>query len=357
MKPSGQGYRVAVVGASTLLGKELLRILEERNFPISRLVTFEADQEEPDLPIVDFTEQLHATVADEDITASELDIVFLAARPGSAAEGASFLHRAGKGPCVVIDMADGLGEEPADSPGGVLSIPFLERTLRRPERSAECTRFISAHPAVIVLSGLLLRLAARFALKSAVAQIFDPVSEHGSRAIEELQKQTVNLLSFQKIPQSVFGGQLAFNVLPRLGGEHAGALADLDSRIRRQVRQYLGSRAPLPAIRVCQAPVFYSLAFSLYVETAQPVASEALSAALAAEGILVRRRSEPAPSQVEAAGSGDILVDAITVNPENPAGIWIWAVVDNIRLAAMNAVDIAESLPGVKQPPGREKRP
>lgn len=189
-----------------------------------------------------------------------------------------------------------------------------------------------------------MRLAARFPLKGAVAQVFFPASEMGAQGIEELQRQTVNLLSFQKAPHSVFGAQLAFNLLAQLGGRHSAELTDVENNIRRQLRQYLASRVPLPALRVYQVPVFYSLAISLYVETAQPVAPEALGAALAGEHLRVRRRSEPAPSQVEAAGSSDILVDTIAPDTDHPTGVWIWAAVDNIRLAAVNAVEIAESL-------------
>jgi len=53
MKPGQEGYRVAVVGASSLLGKELLGVLEERQFPVSRLVTFDSEEDEPELPIID----------------------------------------------------------------------------------------------------------------------------------------------------------------------------------------------------------------------------------------------------------------------------------------------------------------
>ena len=195
----------------------------------------------------------------------------------------------------------------------------------------------------IVLSNLLLDLAMRFPLRSCVAQVFLPASEMGPRGIEELQRQTVNLLSFQKTPQKVFGTQLAFNVLSRLPGKHASEINALEARVRRQLRQYLGDRAPLPALRFCQAPVFYSLAFSVYVEFGQPIAANAVAAALNSKNIAVRKHSEVAPNQVEAAGSGQILVDAISVDPGHPTGCWIWAAVDDIHLAAENAVDIAEN--------------
>ena len=354
-----QGYRVGIAGASSLLGQELLRVRKERELPVSRLLTFEADEEEPDLPVVDLSEHLEAVAADEKVPATELDFIFLAARHGQTPPSLRPALEAvrvgatttGQAPhCVVIDLVEALGESSGGVPHTVMSVPFLERTARSAEASPPSGVLISAHPAAIALSGLLLRLAARFPLKGAVAQVFFPASEMGAQGIEELQKQTVNLLSFQKVPQSVFGTQLAFNLVAQLGGKHSAELTAVENNIRRQLRQYLANRVPLPALRVYQVPVFYSLAISLYVETAQPVAPEALSAALAGEHIRVRRRSEPAPSQVEAVGSSDILVDTIAPDPDHPTGIWIWAAVDNIRLAAVNAVEIAESVRGRLHP-------
>jgi aspartate-semialdehyde dehydrogenase len=351
MKPGKEGYRVAVVGASSLLGKELIAVLEERRFPVSRLVTFEADEEEPDLPIVDLRENYQAAVQDQDVAEAELDFAFLAARPRFAGGLPAFLRAPrstatdGTQPpaphCVVIDLTG--GEGPGEPPGKVLCVPFLDRRFPAGDK-VESQFYVSAHPAVIVISSLLLHLAARFPLKSAVAQLFSPASEIGPRGIEELQRQTVNLLSFQKIPRKVFGAQLAFNLLPRSGHGERGSLTDLENRLRLELRQYLGQRVPLPALRVVQVPVFYSWALSLYVEAAAPVGAEKAGAALQGERLRLRRFSQDAPSQIEVTGSSNILVDDVTPDAEHPAGIWVWAVADNLRLAAVNAVEIAESL-------------
>ena len=83
MKPTAQGYRVAVIGASSLLGKELLNILEERHFPVSRLLTFDDEDDEQALPIVDLTEHSQAIVADENVREEELDFAFLASTSGT----------------------------------------------------------------------------------------------------------------------------------------------------------------------------------------------------------------------------------------------------------------------------------
>jgi len=380
MKPAQEGYRVAVVGASSLLGKELLSVLEEQAFPVSRLVTFEADEEEPDLPIVDLRGESQAAVEDREVSEAELDFAFLAVRPRSLpAFLSAALQRTVQGSvqdlrpsepstearhCVVIDLAGaGLdGGLAAGLPDGAssgqdiartfvsrrVSIPFLDRRYSPPPESASEAAasgfLVSPHPVVIVISGLLLRLASRFPLQRAVAQVFVSASEIGPRAIDELQKQTVSLLSFQKIPSKVFGTQLAFNLLRRPGKSGESHLPDLESRSRMELQHYLRGRVPLPALHLVQAPVFYSLAISLYVETARAVTAEEATAALAGERVRVRRLSQDSPTHVEVVGSSDILVDAVAIDATHPNGIWLWAVADNLRLAALNAVEIAESL-------------
>ena len=353
MKPVAGGYRVAVVGASSLLGKELVAVLEQGKFPLSRLLTFESDEDEPELPIIDLNAASSGVVDDGQIEEAELDFAFLAAGIRQTPTFLTSWQKQGTNArCLIVDMAGGGLGRATDSTRerdgrttDLVGIPFLDR--RYPvagEHSAAGRIHVSPHPAVIVISGLLLRLAARFPLKSSVAQVFIPASESGSRGVDELQKQTVNILSFQKIPDKVFGAQLAFNLLSRSGRSGEGDLAGHETRLRRELRQYLVERVPLPALRLLQVPVFYSVGVSLYVETASPVSVEAATAAVAGERIKVRRSSLDAPTQVEATGSSDILVDSISLDTEHPAGLWLWAVADNLHLAATNAVELAASL-------------
>jgi len=370
MKLSTPGYRVAVSGASSLLGKELLTVLEERKFPVSQLMTPGRDatsEEDLDLPILDLVGGHHeeseevaraavaATVPDE----NQADIVFHASRgvrpPASPAVP-------GRDEPVVIelggDLVSAAAEGPVRAPDEVLSIPFLDRELGPEHRVSAARRYVSAHPGAIIIGSVLLRLGARFPIRAATAQMFGPASESGPKGIEELQKQTLNLLSFQKIPQAVFGAQLAFNLLPRLGRTRRGGpavyrddLTDLDSRVRNHLRTYLAGRAPLPALRVVQAPVFYSMTVSLYVEIEQAVDLPSVTQALTGGRVQVVRLSDQAPSQIDVAGTENIVVDALAADADHPTGVWIWASGDNLRLAAVNAVEIAESLNEQGLPP------
>jgi len=353
MKPSPQGYQTAVIGASSLLGKELLNVLEEHHFPFSRLVTFSDEEDEPELPILDLQEGPPTATLDNQTPASALDFAFIAARsrqmpPFLGTSQPSGPERPG---CFVIDLSTagpfkGPGESPVPPPQRVVRVPFLERSfpIREREGGGANRVYISARPATIVISSLLLRLGARFPLKSAVAHVFASVSEIGSHGIEELQKQTVNLLSFQKIPRKVFGAQLAFNLLSRPCGTCGGELLALENGLRTQLKAYLQERVPLPAVRLLQVPVFHSLAVSLFVETREPVAPEKVGEAIEGGRVELRRRSQDSPTPVEAAGSDKILVDSVTADPAHPTGHWIWAVADNLRLAAVNAVEVAQAL-------------
>ncbi len=349
MKLSEAGARIAVVGASSLLGKELLSLLEESPFPVSRIITVEDESGDPGLPILDLREGSHEGVGEAGIHPDELDLIFVSSLSKRApkflgprvAEGA--LAGSERARPAVIDLTGGL----SSAGNELLRVPFLERgrvssAISPPLQEARL--IASPHSAAIVLSALLLRTARRFQIESAVAQVFAPASELGPLAIEELQNQAVSLLGFKEIPQAIFGGQLAFNLLPRFSGERAGVMELLEHRVRKELERYFRGRAVLPALRVFPAPIFYSLALSLYLEMREPCDPQALASALAGKPVEVRKPSGRSPSSMDAAGTDGILVDTVTADPSRPTGLWIWATADNLRLAARNAIAIAEDL-------------
>ncbi|HUI42014.1 MAG TPA: Asd/ArgC dimerization domain-containing protein [Terriglobia bacterium] len=344
MNPPGRTYRGALVGASSLLGKELLTVLRERRFPLSSMVEIDAaanPQSTPELPILDLEGDLSAPEFNREVHGDEIDLAFVAARP---AVPPPFLRPESARPALLIDLDDSLGELRQEAP----RIALLETDSKQPSAGPAQQAIAAAHPATIVISLLLLRLAARAELSSAVALMFAPASHLGPRAIGELQRQTVNLLGFQKIPRAVFGAQLAFNLLPQISGSGSAAMGAMETRVRGELSRYLSGRTFLPALRVFQAPVFYSMAVSLYVETTGPLTPAQATEALAGEGVRLRRASEQAPSQLDATGTAEIAVGAVLADPSRDHGLWIWAAADDLRLAAQNAVEIAERLTGQK---------
>ena len=344
-EPPVKGYRVAIVGASSLLGKELLSVLRHRRFPFERLVEIGASGR-PDFalepPILDLDVGNSEAFFDPEVRGDELDIAFVAARPDPLP---SFLRPQSARPGVIIDMEQGLAESLEATPLIALANDLPPQTIEKAGGAA----IAAAHPATIVLSLLLARLASQLSVRSAVAHIFLPASNLGSRGIDELQKQTVGLLSFQKIPKSVFGAQLAFNNLPRLGGSGSGSLEGIAKRVRGELERSFTARIAVPALRFIQASVFYSLAISLYVELQESAKPSALNQALEGSYVKLRRPSEQAPTQVEAAGGNEILIDSALPDAGGTNGFWIWAAADNLHLAAENAVRIAEAFTRVSK--------
>ena len=96
----------------------------------------------------------------------------------------------------------------------------------------------------------------------------------GRAAVDELQQQTVNLLSFQPVPKDQFDAQTAFNLLPSLGESAPLSLADIQVRIQRDLRAITGDRLPVPLLQVIQAPVFHGFTLSLFLDFREPVELE-----------------------------------------------------------------------------------
>jgi aspartate-semialdehyde dehydrogenase len=180
-------------------------------------------------------------------------------------------------------------------------------------------------------------------VKRAVATVFEPASEHGQKGMDELHEQTVNLLSFQQLPKKVFDTQVAFNMVARYGEQSVPALAAVQSRVLRHYQQIAGKDVPALSLLMVQAPIFHGHAFTVHVELGQVADIESISRALAGEHVSLTLGAEDAPTNVNAAGQSDIQV-SITMDASQPNGLWLWAASDNLRIAAANAVECAETM-------------
>jgi aspartate-semialdehyde dehydrogenase len=205
---------------------------------------------------------------------------------------------------------------------------------------------VVAHPAAIALAILIRRLQAHGAVRRSVVTVFAPASEQGTKGIEELQEQTLGMLSFKSIPKTVFDEQLSFNMLARYGQEAPASLETSELRIERHLATLLalpgdGEGAPAPSLRVIQAPVFHGYSFSAWVEFEENPGVEAIENGLASEWIDVRGVDTEPPTNVGQAGMNGIAVGAIEEDRNEPNACWFWLVTDNLRLSAENAVALA----------------
>src|SRR5262249_28356766 len=202
---------------------------------------------------------------------------------------------------------------------------------------------VTAHPAAVVLRVLLARLQAGRPLKRTVATVFEPASQYGQNGMDELPQQTGNLLSFQQPPKQAYDVQSRFNMVARYGKESNVSLTGVRDRILRHFERIAGNRFPPPSLLVLQAPIFHSHAFALNLELEAPAISADISRALAGEHLAVIEPDEEAPNNVNAAGQSDILA-SIVPDAGDSTNLWLWAACDNLRVAALTAVECAEEM-------------
>ncbi len=332
---SAGAYRVAIVGAASLKGKEVAEVLKDRAFPAREIKLLDDDESLGQLePVGDEVSFIQNATPDQ---FEKVDFAFFSSEEKFTREHWKFARNAGS---AIIDLSYALENEP----GASIRSPWVERQLDRliaPE--LQPAPVVIAHPAAVVMALLLLRAQHAGALRKLVATIFEPASEHGQRGMDELHEQTVNLLSFQQMPKNVFDTQVAFNLVMRYGEKSLPSLETVERRIIDHYRRISADTVPIPALRLLQAPIFHGHAFSIYLELEKPVALGDLTQALAGEHVNITRKAEDSPSNVNAAGQEEILISVTRdVNHEN--GFWIWAAADNLRIAAMTAVECAQSM-------------
>jgi aspartate-semialdehyde dehydrogenase len=335
----GNLFRVAIVGAATLKGKELKEVLEEKNFPAMDIKLLDDDESLGQLDQVQDEISFVQPVTREQL--GQMDFTFFASDENFTRLNWKLARDAGS---AIVDLSYALESE-MNAP---VCAPWVQRELgQHTQMNLESTAMVTAHPAATVLSLLLLRAQKAATIRSAVATVFEPVSEQGRRGMDELHEQTVNLLSFQQMPTEVFDSQIAFNIIGRYGKASTRSLESVERRIANHTRKLLEDRAPVPSLMLLQAPVFHAHTFSIYIEVEKKLSVGDFAQAIAGEHVEIGRVGEDSPSNVNVAGKDEILV-AVRRDSSRENGFWLWAAVDNLRLAAITAVECATALAAVR---------
>jgi aspartate-semialdehyde dehydrogenase len=333
-----EAVRVAIAGASSLLGKELNQLLEESKFPASDIRLVDEEFVAGTLTEAGGEPAIIETVSEDSF--ERVRFAFFTGSPQFSKRHAAEARRAG---AVIIDLSGGLGSD-ANSR---LWIPALDAALASPAVNAlpgesQSLFVVPSAPseAAISISAALVTAG----LERLDVTILQPVSEYGPEAIEELESQVVKLLSFQPISQIVFDAQVGFNMLSSYGPESGVKLADARARIANEAQRYLAGRALVPAIMLVQAPVFYSHAFTAYAEFKAALALEDVAARLQAAGLRVARAKDEPPTNVNVVGETRPVLKQPERDPGIETGVWLWGAADNLRVPAATAIAIAEKL-------------
>jgi aspartate-semialdehyde dehydrogenase len=137
-------------------------------------------------------------------------------------------------------------------------------------------------------------------------------------------------------------------MIARYGQKTQTPLDSVEERVLRHYQKIVGAAAPNPSLMLVQAPIFHGHALALFLEvTGKDMPKEAelqnLAQTLAGDHIVVPGAEDDPASNVSAAGQGDILL-SVKNDPSQPNGVWLWAAADNVRIAALTAVECAESM-------------
>jgi aspartate-semialdehyde dehydrogenase len=341
-------YRVAIVGAATLKGKELKDALAGGDFPAIDVRLLDDDESLGQLDAVGDEATFIQPVARDNF--DDIDFAFFA-----SAE--QFTRRnwvlAREARAHVIDMSYALEEEA----GATVYSPWVQQELGGANYlEVRDKPIIPAHPAATVLALLTLRAQKLGVVSRVAASVMEPASEQGRRGMDELHEQTVKLLSFQQMPTAVYDSQVAFNLLSRYGEKSQPTLESIERRVLRHFKAIVEKRipedvalaarspiVPVPSLMLLQAPVFHGHGFSVYIELEDKVSAGDFTQALVGEHIAVARLATDAPTSVKAAGEDRVLA-TVRRDATHENGFWIWATADNLRLTALSAIECATAM-------------
>src|SRR5580658_7806069 len=216
---------IAIVGGETLLGRELRDVLGET--ALGRNVRLVAAAEEETGTLTEIAGSAAFLAKLDPDAVEDADALILAGTPASSKIA---LEANPQG--LVIDLTFAA----EDNPEARIRAPQVEGADYELDHTGPQ---IVAHPAATAIAMVLRRLNANYQIARAIVHIFEPASERGTPGIEELQQQTVNLLSFQPLPKKIFGAQLSYAMLAQLGPDAPVQLHEIEERIERHLASLL----------------------------------------------------------------------------------------------------------------------
>lgn len=329
------GYKIAVVGATGNVGREMLSILAERAFPADEVVALASRRSQG--TEVSYGDKTLKTKTLDTYDFSDVDLCLMSAggevskewSPKIAAQGA-----------VVIDNSSAWRYDP--------DVPLVV-----PEVNAEALREIKkgivANPncstAQLVVALKPLHEAAT--IKRVVVATYQSVSGAGKDGMDELDRQTKALYSLQDVQEKKFPKRIAFNLIPHIDVFMEDGYTKEEWKMMVETKKILDPKIKLTATCV-RVPVFISHSEAVNVEFEKPItADEARNILRSAPGVLVIDKREPGGyiTPHEAAGEDATYISRIREDITVENGLSFWCVSDNLRKgAALNAIQIAEAM-------------
>ena len=334
---SPKALNVAVAGATGAVGNQMIACLDERNFPVQSIKLLASSR----------SAGKKLKYKNQDVTVEELtvdsfkgvDIALFSAGGGTSQ---TFAPAAAASGCVVVDNSSAWRMDP--------DVPLVVPEVNPHAVAGYRKKGIIANPncSTIQMVVALNPIHRVFGIKRIVVSTYQAVSGTGMKAIEELTRQTRNVLSGETPEKKVYPHTIAFNCLPQIDVFLENGYTKEEMKMVNETRKIMEDNTIAVTATTVRVPVFYGHSESVNIETAKPVTPEAVRELLKnAPGVQVV--DDPSlsryPMALDAAGKDATLVGRIRKDESVENGINMWVVADNIRKgAATNAVQIAELL-------------
>ena len=328
-------YVVAVVGATGLVGNEMIAVLEERKFPVGKLRLFASERSEG--KTLEFRDKAVAVEILGEKVFHGIDIALFSAGAERSLHYAPFAAKAG---CVVVDNSSAWRMDP----GVPLVVPEVN------PHDLKWHKGIIANPncSTIQMVVALKPIHDAAIIKRIVVTTFQSVSGTGRKAMDELLHQTSDILNFKDIKINVYPHQIAFNCLPHIDKFMEDGYTKEEIKMVNETIKIMGDDSIRITATTVRVPVFRGHSESINIETEKKLTANKVRAVLSsAPGIIVYDAPEKNvyPLPVYAAGRDEVYVGRIREDHSIENGINMWIVSDNLRKgAALNAVQIAEKL-------------
>ena len=329
------GYVVAVVGATGAVGTEMIQVLEERKFPVARLVPLASTRSAGGTVTFEGNEVLVEVLSKDSFAG--VDIALFSAGADLSREFAPIAVKAG---AVVIDNSAAWRMTP--------EVPLVV-----PEVNAHDIlrhKGIIANPncSTIQMVVALKPLHDEARIKRIVVTTFQSVSGTGKEAMDELMTECQDLLSFKPTSPKVYPYQIAFNCLPQIDDFLPSGYTKEEMKMVHETRKIMGDESIHVTATTVRVPVYVGHSEAVNIETEWKLSANDARAILStAPG--VRLYDDPAhkiyPMPLEVAGKDEVYVGRVREDESIANGLNLWVVADNLRKgAALNAVQIAEHL-------------
>jgi aspartate-semialdehyde dehydrogenase len=330
-----KGYKVAVMGATGLVGQECIKILEQRKFPVESISLLASDRSAGKKVFFNHDEfEVKETTPK---SFDGIDIVFSAVETGIAKHFAPIAVQAG---AVVIDKSNAFRTDP--------SVPLVVPEVNMEDCRSHKGVIASPNCSTIQMVVALNPLHRVNHIRRVIVDTYQSVSGTGSAAIEELTAQAKQVLNGQATAPHVYHHQIAFNILPEIDVFLDNGYSKEEWKMVEETRKIMHEPQMLISATCARVPVFIGHSEAINIEFSEAMTVDDVRRILSrAPGVKVL--DDPVislyPQAWSAAGTDEVFVGRIRQDASHPRGIVMWVVADNLRKgAALNAVQIAEEL-------------